>query len=118
MPIEVGQTFKLEAIQFESGLSKFSENYQAGCEHLAQWMTENPRVNIRIVGHTDNVGSVPFNMALSQDRAAAVERFLTERGVEAERIETQGDGPSNPVADNETDEGRALNRRVEVVILD
>lgn len=81
-------------------------------------MTENPRVNIRIVGHTDNVGSVPFNMALSQDRAAAVERFLTERGVEAERIETQGDGPSNPVADNETDEGRALNRRVEVVILD
>ena len=118
MPIEVGQTFKLEAIQFESGLSKFSENYQAGCEHLAQWMTENPRVNIRIVGHTDNVGSVPFNMALSQDRAAAVERFLTERGGEAERIETQGDGPSNPVADNETDEGRALNRRVEVVILD
>ena len=118
MPIEVGQTFKLEAIQFESGLSKFSENYQAGCERLALWMTDNPGVNIRIVGHTDNVGSVPFNMALSQDRASAVERFLTERGVDAERIETQGDGPSNPVADNETEEGRALNRRVEVVILD
>ena len=118
MPIEVGQTFKLEAIQFESGLSKFSENYQAGCERLAQWMTDNPGVNIRIVGHTDNVGSVPFNMALSQDRASAVERFLTERGVDAERIETQGDGPSNPVADNEMEEGRALNRRVEVVILD
>ena len=118
MPIEVGQTFKLEAIQFESGLSKFSEDYQAGCERLAQWMTDNPGVNIRIVGHTDNVGSVPFNMALSQDRASAVERFLTERGVDAERIETQGDGPSNPVADNEMEEGRALNRRVEVVILD
>lgn len=118
MPIEVGQTFKLEAIQFESGLSKFSEDYQAGCERLAQWMTDNPAVNIRIVGHTDNVGSMPFNMALSQDRASAVERFLTERGVDAERIETQGDGPSNPVADNEMEEGRALNRRVEVVILD
>jgi outer membrane protein OmpA-like peptidoglycan-associated protein len=118
MPIEVGQTFTLEAIQFESGLSKFSENYQAGCARLAQWMMDNPKVNIRIVGHTDNVGSVPFNTALSQDRAAAVERFLTEKGVEAERIEAQGEGPSTPVADNETEEGRALNRRVEVVVLD
>lgn len=117
-PIEVGQSFTLEAIQFESGLSKLSESYQAGCERLVQWMTDNPGVNIRVVGHTDNVGSVPFNIALSQDRAAAVERFLSERGVDAERIETQGEGPSNPVADNATEEGRALNRRVEVVILD
>ena len=85
---------------------------------LARWMTDNPGVNIRIVGHTDNVGSVPFNMALSQDRAAAVEGFLMERSVDGGRIETRGDGPSNPVADNETEEGRALNRRVEVVILD
>ena len=118
MSIEVGQTFTLEAIQFESGLSKFSQVFQAGCERLAQWMLENPGVDIRIVGHTDNVGSMPFNMALSLDRAAAVKGFLMERGVEAERIETQGDGPTNPVGDNETEEGRALNRRVEVVILD
>ena len=82
MPIEVGQSFTLEAIQFESGLSEFSENYQAGCERLAQWMLDNPGVRIRIVGHTDNVGSVPFNMALSQDRAAAVEGFLMERSVD------------------------------------
>lgn len=118
MPIEVGQSFTLEAIQFESGLSKFSANYQAGCERLAKWMTENPEVRIRVVGHTDNVGSLPFNMALSEDRALAVRGFLTSKGIAEARINVFGEGPTKPIADNSTEEGRALNRRVEVLILD
>ena len=94
MPIEVGQTFKLEAIQlnraFPSSARIIKRVVSIGT--MDDGKSKGQRC---IVGHTDNVGSVPFNMALSQDRAAAVERFLTERGVEAERIETQGDGPSN-----------------------
>ena len=117
-PIEVGQTFTLEAIQFEYGLASLSSDYQAGCERLAQWMLENPGVNIRVEGHTDNVGSVPFNMALSEDRATSVQNYLLERGVVASRIFVEGKGPLEPIADNETEEGRAINRRVQVVILD
>ncbi|MDA0939476.1 MAG: OmpA family protein [Bacteroidetes bacterium] len=116
--IEAGQTFTLDAIQFESGLAALSSDYQAGCERLAQWMLDNPGVNIRVEGHTDNVGSVPFNMALSEDRATSVLNFLIERGVVPSRISVEGKGPLEPLADNETEEGRAKNRRVQVVILE
>jgi outer membrane protein OmpA-like peptidoglycan-associated protein len=117
-PIEVGSTFTLEAIQFESGLAALSTSYQAGCERLAQWMLDNPSVNIRVEGHTDNVGSVPFNMALSEDRAKAVQVFLMQRDVAASRIQVAGRGPLEPIAENDTEEGRAANRRVQVVVLD
>lgn len=117
-PIEVGQTFTLDAIQFEYGLATLSSDYQAGCERLAQWMLENPGVNIRVEGHTDNVGSVPYNMTLSEDRATSVQNYLLQRGVSAIRISAEGKGPLEPIADNETEEGRAVNRRVQVVILD
>lgn len=117
-PIEVGQSFTLDAIHFEYGLNELSSDYQAGCERLALWMEENPSVNIRVVGHTDNVGSLPYNMTLSQDRAASVQLFLVERGLDPLRIEVEGKGPLEPIADNATEEGRALNRRVQVVILD
>ncbi|MGB1578276.1 MAG: OmpA family protein, partial [Flavobacteriales bacterium] len=111
-------TFTLEAIQFESSLAALSTSYQAGCERLAQWMMENPGVNIRVVGHTDNVGSIPFNMALSEDRAKAVQAFLVQRGVDGSRIQVEGKGPLEPLADNDTEEGRAFNRRVQVVVLE
>ena len=117
-PIVSGQTFTLESIQFESGLASLSSEYQAGCERLAQWMLDNPLVNIEVEGHTDNVGSVPFNMQLSLDRAEAVKGYLIGRGVYDARIVTEGRGPLAPVADNDSEEGRAANRRVQVVILD
>ena len=117
-PIVTGQTFTLESIQFDSGLASLTLEYQAGCERLAQWMLENPLVDIEVEGHTDNVGSVPFNMQLSLDRAEAVKDFLIERGVYNKRILTEGRGPLDPIEDNDSEEGRAANRRVQVVILD
>ena len=117
-PIVSGQSFTLEAIQFESGLARLSSEYQAGCERLAQWMLDNPLVDIEVEGHTDNVGSVPFNMQLSLDRAEAVKEFLLDRGVYEARILTEGRGPLDPIADNDSEEGRAANRRVQIVILD
>lgn len=117
-PIKEGTTFTLDAIQFESGLAELSSTYQAGCERLAQWMLDNPGVTIRIEGHTDNVGSVAFNMALSEDRASAVQDFLEARGVAVTRLAIEGKGPLEPRGDNGTEAGRALNRRVQVVILE
>lgn len=117
-PIEAGQSFTLDAIQFESGLAQLSQEFQAGCERLTLWMKENPEVRIQIEGHTDNVGSLPFNMTLSHDRALAVSSFLTDRGIDEARLEILGLGPNQPVADNSMEEGRATNRRVQVLVLD
>ena len=85
---------------------------------MTLWMKENPEVRIQIEGHTDNVGSLAFNMALSQDRALAVSSYLTDLGIDATRVETLGLGPNEPIADNATEEGRAMNRRVQVLVLD
>ena len=117
-PIEAGMSFTLDAIQFASGLAQLREEFQAGCERLTLWMKENPEVRIQIEGHTDNVGSLAFNMALSQDRALAVSSYLTDLGIDATRVETLGLGPNEPIADNATEEGRAMNRRVQVLVLD
>ena len=117
-PIEAGMSFTLDAIQFASGLAQLREEFQAGCERLTLWMKENPEVRIQIEGHTDNVGSLAFNMALSQDRALAVSSYLTDLGIDATRVETLGLGPNEPIADNATEEGRAMNRRVQFLVLD
>jgi outer membrane protein OmpA-like peptidoglycan-associated protein len=116
-PIEAGQSFTLDAIQFESGLAQLSQEFQAGCERLTLWMEENPEVRIQIEGHTDNVGSLASNMALSHDRALAVSSFLTDRGIDEGRLEILGLGPNQPIADNTTENGRFMNRRVQVMVL-
>jgi OOP family OmpA-OmpF porin len=69
------------------------------------------------VGHTDSIGSVDYNLKLSQRRAAAVKAYLVSKGIDANRITTEGKGKSNPVADNKTAAGRAKNRRVDIEII-
>ena len=80
-------------------------------------LIEHPEIRIRITGHTDNVGSDRFNQSLSEQRANSVRSELIKLGIDANRIEAEGKGKTEPVATNETDEGRALNRRVEFMIL-
>jgi len=67
-------------------------------------------------GHTDDVGEDDANMTLSQNRSASVKRYLTQRGVDENRITTDGFGETRPVADNTSAKGKALNRRVEMVL--
>ena len=77
-------------------------------------------VNLEViiaVGHTDSTGNDAINQKLSIDRAEAVKGFLVGKGIEKNRIYTEGKGSKNPVADNKTDEGRAKNRRVEVEVV-
>ena len=85
---------------------------------LATFLLENPSVTIHITGHTDAVGTDEANQILSEGRANAVRNDLIQRGVAAERMTAEGKGEKEPVADNDTEEGRQLNRRVEFVIID
>ncbi|RCV86639.1 OmpA family protein [Billgrantia montanilacus] len=84
-------------------------------DQVANTLRENPGMRVRIEGHTDHVGSAEYNQGLSQRRAESVRDFLVSRGIAANRMTTVGHGESRPVATNETDEGRAQNRRVEIV---
>ena len=77
---------------------------------------QNPTETVQIVGYTDSTGGDTVNLPLSQNRAQSVEGYLVARGVQPQRISTQGLGAQNPVASNETAEGRAQNRRVEIFV--
>jgi OmpA-OmpF porin, OOP family len=87
---------------------------------LADLVDKTKGVNLEViiaVGHTDSVGSDAYNNKLSVARADAVKNFLTSKGVEKNRVYTEGKGEASPVADNKTSEGRAKNRRVEVEVV-
>ena len=86
-------------------------------QHVQALMAQSPALKLQVQGHTDNVGTDAYNQKLSDDRAAAVVAWLTQHQVKNDRLTSQGYGKTRPVADNNTDEGRAKNRRVDVVIL-
>jgi OOP family OmpA-OmpF porin len=79
-------------------------------------MVANPEVAVVITGHTDNVGSQKYNQALSLKRAQSVKKWLVEHGIASNRMRTVGRGLNEPVASNETDAGRAENRRIEFYV--
>lgn len=84
---------------------------------MAKLLTENADLKLRVEGHTDNQGKSKDKLALSKKRAQAVKDWLVKKGVEAARLTTEGFGDQKPVGDNKTDEGKAKNRRVELVKL-
>jgi outer membrane protein OmpA-like peptidoglycan-associated protein len=79
-------------------------------------MVANPSVSVIVTGHTDNVGGQKFNQDLSLKRAQAVRNWLVKKGIASRRMRTVGRGLNEPVASNETDEGRAENRRIEFYV--
>lgn len=83
-------------------------------EKLAVYLLQNLELKATIIGHTDNVGEKQKNLILSQQRAESVMSYLINLGVSADRISAIGKGDQEPRADNETEEGRLMNRRVEV----
>jgi outer membrane protein OmpA-like peptidoglycan-associated protein/Tol biopolymer transport system component len=82
-----------------------------------EWLKANPEVKVELAGHTDNVGARDYNQKLSQDRAQAVMDYLVSKGVPASRIRARGYGMEEPIATNDEDEGRSMNRRVEFRVL-
>lgn len=94
----------------------FSELNEDSWVNLKNIMDKNPDIKVTITGHTDNVGKASSNMTLSQNRANNIKKMLVEKGIPANRITTVGKGETEPVESNNTPEGRAKNRRIEITI--
>lgn len=118
MPIEVGARVTINNIFFDFDKATLRQESYAELNRLLEFMNDNPGIKIRIEGHTDAIGSDEYNQGLSQRRADAVARFLRVNGISDDRLVVEGFGESQPVATNETDEGRQKNRRVEFEILE
>ena len=117
IPIEVGTTVVLHNLFFATGKTVILPESEQALDELAAFMQEHGEVTVRITGHTDDVGSERSNQILSEGRANAVRNELLKRGVAPARIEADGKGETQPIADNKTEEGRAKNRRVEITII-
>eukprot|EP01136_Pigoraptor_vietnamica_P044452 Opistho-1_new@21212 len=110
-------------VKFDSGIlfdfDKFAlkDAAKTNIQTLAASLNKYPGTDIQVIGHTDSRGTEEYNMGLSQKRAAAVKAYAVSQGVPSSRLITIGKGFAEPIADNATEEGRAANRRVEIVIV-
>jgi len=105
----------LDGLYFDTGRATLTADSNPSLDQAALLMQQQPSLKLLVVGHTDSTGNAASNMTLSQQRAEAVRNALLARGVAASRLVAQGVGSSVPVASNDTEEGRAQNRRVELV---
>lgn len=103
-------------ILFDVSRSSLKRSAELAIAKVSAILAVFPKVNLRVEGHTDATGTEAYNRKLSAERARAVADFLAEQGVATERISHAGYGPANPVAPNDTKEGRAKNRRVEIIL--
>ncbi|WP_274584971.1 OmpA family protein [Neisseria leonii] len=121
-PVEVsreGNQIKLtmpSGVTFATNSATLNNTAVISLNSAAETLVQYPETTITIVGHTDNTGSLSINQPLSERRAQAVAAYLTQRGVAASRLSTVGYADSRPVAANDTEAGRAQNRRVEILI--
>ena len=115
-PLQVDDKIELQPIYFQQSKAIILDKSHAELERLATIMVDNPSLEIRIEGHSDNIGQVEDLIQLSVDRANAIRDFLVSKSIDGRRVQTIGHGPKFPINDNSTDELRAQNRRVEIVI--
>jgi len=108
----------LASVSFEPGSASIAPASEAALAEIARLMLELPEHRVRVSGHTDSRGRAEVNLALSRERAAAVAADLAARGVDRARVIAQGYGATQPIADNQTETGRARNRRIEIVDID
>lgn len=117
--IKKGVKYPLEGVVFEQSKTSLIKGADEKLEGLVQYLKQNPKAQIEIVGHTDNEGSDQrLNQRLSEFRAKVVANHLFNKGIPADRMITLGKGSSEPVAPNDSDENRAKNRRIEIMILE
>lgn len=117
-PLKKGSKIILRNIFFDFDKYDLREESAAELERLVTIMEDNPSLKIRINGHTDSRGSDAYNETLSKNRAQAVVEYLIEAGIAEDRLQSKGFGESDPIATNDTDEGRQKNRRTEFEIIE
>ncbi|TXT40442.1 MAG: OmpA/MotB [Comamonadaceae bacterium] len=103
-------------ISFDTGRANIKPNLHPILDQFAQGLSGQPTIEVRIVGHTDSTGSDAINNPLSVNRAASARDYLVSRGVNSQRIQIDGRGSYEPMADNNTESGRARNRRIEIFL--
>ena len=103
-------------ISFDTGRAEIKGNFAPVLDRFAAGLRDNQNTDVQIVGHTDSTGSDAINNPLSVDRATSTRNYLTARGVSGSRIDTEGRGSYQPIASNNTEDGRARNRRVEIFV--
>jgi len=116
-PIEVNASVVLNNVFFDVNKYELKAESQVELDKIVQLLIDNPTLRIEITGHTDNVGKPADNLSLSNNRAKAVVNYLETKGIKASRLKARGLGETKPVADNKTEEGRARNRRTEMVVV-
>jgi len=116
-PLTAGSVIALRNIFFNTASYELLPTSNAELDKLTALLKSNPTLRIELGGHTDNVGADAANMTLSDQRAQAVRDFVIAQGIDASRITAKGYGETKPVATNDTEEGRAQNRRTEVTVL-
>lgn len=105
------------AITFDFDSATVKTPFRATLDEVARTLNAYPATMIDVLGHTDSVGTVEYNQRLSEQRAQSVARYLQGQGVSGVRIATRGYGEMQPIASNDTEEGRAANRRVEIKVV-
>lgn len=111
------KNFTLNNVLFETASSKLKNESKKELDELFQYLSLKQEVKVQIIGHTDNVGNDEVNQKLSEERAKSVVNYLVSKGISKDRLSSIGYGSSQAVADNNTAEGRKLNRRTEVRVL-
>ncbi|OLL33084.1 hypothetical protein BTH42_03855 [Burkholderia sp. SRS-W-2-2016] len=104
------------SVTFDTSSYAIKPSFAPVLDQLAQTMQQNPEIVASVVGHTDSTGSAQYNQTLSVNRAQSVTGYLGQRGIAPQRLSATGMGPSQPIADNNTEAGRAANRRVEIYL--
>jgi OOP family OmpA-OmpF porin len=117
-PVVTKTALVLEGVNFETNSARLTGDSTPVLDRVADSLKAHPDVRVEIAGYTDSTGSASVNRRLSKARADSVRDYLAAHGVAASRMETQGYGPDNPIADNKTTAGRAKNRRVEMKRID
>ncbi|NVC92842.1 OmpA family protein [Vibrio natriegens] len=118
-PVVVTKTFETQTIGtggFDLNSTTLKPESAAKLDNLVAFLNEHPQANVEVVGYTDASGSESYNQKVSEKRAESVANALVEKGIDASRIHARGEGENNPIASNETREGRQQNRRVEVIV--
>jgi len=111
-----GIVLTLDDVLFDTGKAKLKPGAERSIEQIASFLSENPERRVQVEGFTDSQGTDDYNLELSQSRADAVAMAIIQRGIDAQRVRALGYGEGFPVAGNESDGSRQLNRRVEIIV--